>query len=56
MQLSIALLLLWFILLNVPDFRQKDGEFLSGHEVFLRRVATAFNNFAESTEKACREK
>ncbi|TYH25945.1 hypothetical protein ES288_A03G210200v1 [Gossypium darwinii] len=35
---------------------QKDGEFLSGHEVFLRRVATAFNNFAESTERACREK
>lgn len=35
---------------------QKDGEYLSGHEVFLRRVATAFNNFAESTERACREK
>ncbi|XP_010269087.1 PREDICTED: dynamin-like protein ARC5 isoform X1 [Nelumbo nucifera] len=35
---------------------QKDGEYLSGHEVFLRRVETAFNNFAESTERACREK
>ncbi|XWS39690.1 hypothetical protein CRYUN_Cryun18bG0076500 [Craigia yunnanensis] len=35
---------------------QKDGEYLSGHEVFLRRVASAFNNFAESTERACREK
>lgn len=35
---------------------QKDGEFLSGHEVFLRRVASAFNNFAESTERSCREK
>ncbi|KAE8719070.1 Dynamin-like protein ARC5 [Hibiscus syriacus] len=35
---------------------QKDGEFLSGHNVFLRRVASAFNNFAESTERACREK
>ncbi|KAM7470435.1 hypothetical protein LguiA_008618 [Lonicera macranthoides] len=35
---------------------QKDGEFLSGHEVFLRRVAFAFNNFAESTERSCREK
>ncbi|XP_054778869.1 dynamin-like protein ARC5 [Prosopis cineraria] len=35
---------------------QKDGEYLSGHEVFLRRVASAFNNFAESTEKSCREK
>ncbi|XP_017633992.1 dynamin-like protein ARC5 isoform X4 [Gossypium arboreum] len=39
-----------------PFLHQKDGEFLSGHEVFLRRVATAFNNFAESTERACREK
>ncbi|GAV89980.1 Dynamin_N domain-containing protein [Cephalotus follicularis] len=35
---------------------QKDGEHLSGHEVFLRRVASGFNNFAESTERACREK
>ncbi|CAL9770646.1 unnamed protein product [Musa acuminata subsp. burmannicoides] len=35
---------------------QKDGEYLSGHEVFLRRVETAFNNFAESTERSCREK
>ncbi|XP_068647457.1 dynamin-like protein ARC5 [Aristolochia californica] len=35
---------------------QKDGEYLSGHDVFLRRVETAFNNFAESTERACREK
>lgn len=37
-------------------FQQKDGEYLSGHEVFLRRVATAFNNFAETTERACRDK
>nr|XP_011465589.1 PREDICTED: dynamin-like protein ARC5 isoform X1 [Fragaria vesca subsp. vesca] len=35
---------------------QKDGEYLSGHEVFLKRVASAFNDFAESTERACREK
>ncbi|XP_009801220.1 dynamin-like protein ARC5 isoform X2 [Nicotiana tabacum] len=35
---------------------QKEGEYLSGHDVFLRRVADAFNNFAESTEKSCREK
>ncbi|XP_058089821.1 dynamin-like protein ARC5 [Magnolia sinica] len=35
---------------------RKDGEYLSGHDVFLRRVGTAFNNFAESTERACREK
>ncbi|XP_047182207.1 dynamin-like protein ARC5 [Vigna umbellata] len=35
---------------------QKDSEYLSGHEVFLRRVASAFNNFSESTEKSCHEK
>ncbi|XP_065870181.1 dynamin-like protein ARC5 [Euphorbia lathyris] len=35
---------------------QKDGEYLSGHDMFLRRVGSAFNNFAESTERACREK
>ncbi|GFP98664.1 dynamin-like protein arc5 [Phtheirospermum japonicum] len=35
---------------------QKDGEYLSGHEVFLKRVAFAFNNFAESTERSCRGK
>ncbi|XP_022898090.1 dynamin-like protein ARC5 isoform X2 [Olea europaea var. sylvestris] len=35
---------------------QKEGEYLSGHEVFLKRVASAFNNFAESTERSCREK
>ncbi|KAL3843732.1 hypothetical protein ACJIZ3_001135 [Penstemon smallii] len=35
---------------------QKDGEYLSSHEVFLKRVASAFNNFAESTERSCREK
>lgn len=35
---------------------QKDGEYLSGHEVFLRRVASAYNNFAESNARACHEK
>ncbi|KAJ8755009.1 hypothetical protein K2173_015521 [Erythroxylum novogranatense] len=35
---------------------QREGEYFSGHDVFLRRVASAFNNFAESTERACREK
>ncbi|BAB02559.1 unnamed protein product [Arabidopsis thaliana] len=33
-----------------------DGEYLSGHEVFLKRVASAFNSFVESTEKSCRDK
>jgi hypothetical protein len=44
------------ILQSVYSFIQKDGEYLSGHEVFLRRVASAFNDFAETTERACREK
>ncbi|KAG0470966.1 hypothetical protein HPP92_015512 [Vanilla planifolia] len=35
---------------------QKDGEYLSSHEVFLRRVEVAFNTFAEATEQACRDK
>ncbi|KAL5568723.1 hypothetical protein UlMin_025298 [Ulmus minor] len=35
---------------------KKDGEYLSGHEMFIKRVASAYNNFAESTERACREK
>ncbi|XP_020887588.1 dynamin-like protein ARC5 isoform X2 [Arabidopsis lyrata subsp. lyrata] len=35
---------------------QKEGEYLSGHEVFLKRVASAFNSFVESTEKSCRDK
>ncbi|MQL82058.1 hypothetical protein Taro_014534 [Colocasia esculenta] len=38
-----------------PFLHQKDGECLSGHNVFLRRVETAFNNFAETTERTCRE-
>ncbi|XP_021751336.1 dynamin-like protein ARC5 [Chenopodium quinoa] len=35
---------------------QKDGEYLSRNDVFLGRVDSAFNNFAESTERSCREK
>ncbi|KAL5704505.1 ARP2/3 actin-organizing complex subunit Arc5 [Ranunculus cassubicifolius] len=35
---------------------KKEGDYLSGHEVFLQRVESAFNNFSESTEKSCREK
>lgn len=35
---------------------QKDGEYLSGHDVFIRRVTTAFYSFAEATERSCREK
>lgn len=35
---------------------QKDGEYMSRNEVFLSRVGSAFNNFAEVTERSCREK
>ncbi|CAM6084481.1 unnamed protein product [Calypogeia fissa] len=35
---------------------QKDREYLSGHEMFMKRVATAFHMFVESTERNCREK
>ncbi|KAL2930183.1 Dynamin-like protein ARC5 [Bienertia sinuspersici] len=35
---------------------QKDNDYLSRNEVFLDRVTSAFNNFAESTERSCREK
>ncbi|KAK9697160.1 hypothetical protein RND81_08G019000 [Saponaria officinalis] len=35
---------------------QRDGQYLSHNEIFLDRVASAFSNFAESTERSCREK
>ncbi|KAJ7560352.1 hypothetical protein O6H91_04G126000 [Diphasiastrum complanatum] len=35
---------------------QKDGEYLSGHNMFMKRVSAAFHNFVETTERACREK
>ncbi|KAM1392387.1 hypothetical protein ACFX2I_019968 [Malus domestica] len=57
MQLGCRLLHILKRLLPISVYLlQKDGEYLSGHEVFLRRVASAFNDFAESTERACREK
>ncbi|XP_073013542.1 dynamin-like protein ARC5 [Typha latifolia] len=56
-QLGFRLLYILKRLLPISKYLlQKDGEHLSGHEVFLRRVETAFNNFAESTEQACRDK
>nr|BAH23792.1 dynamin-related protein 5B-2 [Physcomitrium patens] len=35
---------------------QKDREFLSGHDMFLKHVANAFYIFVENTERSCREK
>lgn len=35
---------------------QKDREYLSGHDMFMKRVSSAFHMFVELTERACREK
>ncbi|KAG0561482.1 hypothetical protein KC19_9G067700 [Ceratodon purpureus] len=35
---------------------QKDREYLSGHDMFLKHVATAFHVFVDNTERNCREK
>lgn len=53
---QVAFLLIVIVDIIIVNFCQKDGEYLSGHEVFLRRVASAFNNFAESTQRSCLEK
>lgn len=45
-----------FLCSNIMTLLQKDGEHLSGHEVFLKRMEVAFTNLAESTEHACRAK
>jgi hypothetical protein len=35
---------------------QKDGQSLTGHELFLKRVGAAFQSFIEYAEKNCRGK
>lgn len=35
---------------------QKDGQSLTGHDLFLKKVGSAFQNFIESAEKGCRGK
>ncbi|GBG59025.1 hypothetical protein CBR_g24372 [Chara braunii] len=35
---------------------QRDGEYLMGHDMFLKRVASSFNSFVEGSEKSCRDK
>lgn len=35
---------------------QRDGDYLSSHDVFMKRIKTAFQGFVESTERSCREK
>jgi len=35
---------------------QKDGQGLTGHELFLKRVGAAFQSFIEHVEKSCKGK
>lgn len=35
---------------------QKDGTFLTGHDLFLKRIGAAYHAFIESTERSCRSK
>ena len=35
---------------------QKEGQFLTGHELFLKRVGASFQAFIEFVEKTCRAK
>lgn len=46
----------YWLALTVASCLQKDGEYLSGHNMFMKRVSYAFHTFVESTERACREK
>ena len=32
---------------------QRDGQYLNGHELFLKRVGSSFQNFIEFVEKTC---
>lgn len=33
---------------------QKDGQFLNGHDLFLKRVGAAYHAFIDEFEKCCR--
>ena len=35
---------------------QRDGQYLNGHELFLKRVGASFQNFIELIEKTCLSK
>ena len=35
---------------------QRDGQFLNGHDLFLKRVGSAYHGFLEHAEKECRAK
>ena len=35
---------------------QRDGQFLNGHDLFLKRVGSTYHAFLESAERQCRNK
>lgn len=35
---------------------QRDGQFLNGHDMFLKRVGASYHAFLEDAERACRGK
>lgn len=35
---------------------QRDGQFLNGHDLFLKRVGSTYHAFLESAERECRNK
>lgn len=35
---------------------QRDGQSLTGHDLFLKKVGSSFQNFIEFVEKTCRAK
>ena len=35
---------------------QRDGQFLNGHDLFLKRVGAAYHGFLEEAERGCRAK
>ena len=37
-----------------PPSPQKDGQFLNGHDLFLKRVGAAYHAFIDEFEKGCR--
>ncbi len=38
----------------LPSSPQKDGQFLNGHDLFLKRVGAAYHAFIDEFEKCCR--
>ena len=39
---------------HAPSLPPADGQFLNGHDLFLKRVGAAYHAFIDETEKGCR--